>query len=299
MNCNFQIYLESKGYSYKSINRSLAELDYFKTWCLQNNLESEVLEYKDLIDFLQFLEITAKVKNITKAKYLTSIKHYYSFLCDQGIRESNPTRYIKIKGIKRKQYHTILSKEELEYLYLNYQVFDVKEEIEWCRKRNKVILGFYVFQGIDTTSLKSLNTKNVDLKTGTVHIPNTRKSKERSLKLNPLQMMDLLEYISDIREKILNQYQKETTQLFFSTGSREDIQNVLAKLKKQLSKQDPKFNCFKQIRASRITYWIKTENLRIAQYNAGHAYISSTENYKVHDTDSLALAVENFMPKLG
>ncbi len=103
-------------------------------------------------------------------------------------------------------------------------------------------------------------------------------------------------YTTTARNELIRQTEKYTDDLFLSLGSKPDLQNVLAKLSKKLKKQDRKFTGFNQIRASRITYWIQTENLREAQYRAGHKYISSTEKYKVHDIESLAMAIEKFHP---
>lgn len=293
-------YLEQLGHAEKSITRTLQELEHFKLWCKQNNQDMENMVYKDIMGYISYLQNKQGVKQITIAKYLSTLKHYYQFLITENQRNDNPIRNISIKGVKRKTYHTTFDEPELEELYLSYDTNtpQEKKDILLARKRNKAMLGLFVFQGLDSSTIKKLHPKHIDLRKGIIYVPYTRKSKERELKLNSLQMMDLMEYITSTRIELIGITEKYTDDLFLSLGKRNDLQNVLAKLSKQLKKQNPKFTGFNQIRASRITRWIQTENLRIAQYRAGHKYISSTENYKVHDIESLALAVEKFMPKI-
>src|SRR5690606_24381110 len=50
----------------------------------------------------------------------------------------------------------------------------------------------------------------------------------------------------------------------------------------------------KQIRASVITKWLKTYNLREVQYLAGHRYISSTEGYQQNDMEGLKEEIQQF-----
>lgn len=68
------------------------------------------------------------------------------------------------------------------------------------------------------------------------------------------------------------------------------------KLLGQVTKLEPKVKTLRQRRASEITHWIKTQNLREAQYRAGHRYVSSTEAYQINDLEGLAEDVERFHP---
>lgn len=52
----------------------------------------------------------------------------------------------------------------------------------------------------------------------------------------------------------------------------------------------------KQIRASVITYWLKTHNIREVQYMAGHRYIPSTERYAQDNLENLHEMIESLNP---
>jgi integrase/recombinase XerD len=51
-----------------------------------------------------------------------------------------------------------------------------------------------------------------------------------------------------------------------------------------------------QIRASVITKWLKSHNLREVQYLAGHRYISSTESYLQNDMEELIEEINQYHP---
>ncbi|MGB0870935.1 MAG: tyrosine-type recombinase/integrase [Flavobacteriales bacterium] len=299
-------YFEALGYSIKSVKRSIGEIEAYIHWCNKNEIQSEYVQYTDILKYIQYLQEERGLKQITISKYVLSIKHYYRYLIGEHIIEQNPIQHLEIKGVKKQAYHSIFTSEELELLYLNFPLSNQAQnlnsnnknidKIHLCSRRNKAMLGFFIFQGVDSATIKKLQIGDVDLRKGIVKLPQTRKSNARTLKLDSVQILELMEYISIIRNELIRQTEKYTGDLFISLGSKPDLQNVLSKLSKKLKKQDRKFTGFNQIRASRITNWIQTENLREAQYRAGHKYLSSTEKYKVHDIESLALVIERFHP---
>ena len=48
-----------------------------------------------------------------------------------------------------------------------------------------------------------------------------------------------------------------------------------------IKKTNPKMASWKIIRSTVIAEWLKTHDVRVVQYMAGHRYVSSTERYKV------------------
>jgi integrase/recombinase XerD len=56
---------------------------------------------------------------------------------------------------------------------------------------------------------------------------------------------------------------------------------------KRLKRINHKVTNVKQIRASVITNWLNSHNIREVQYMAGHRYISSTERYMQDDLENL------------
>ena len=64
----------------------------------------------------------------------------------------------------------------------------------------------------------------------------------------------------------------------------------------QVQRIEPKEKTLQPLRASVITYWIKTLNLRETQHRAGHRYVSSTEAYLINDLEGLVEDVARFHP---
>ena len=71
---------------------------------------------------------------------------------------------------------------------------------------------------------------------------------------------------------------------------------VFKALTRHIKTFDKQFNSFKQLRSSVITFWIKTHNLRKAQYFAGHRYISSTEDYLPNNLENLIDDINKLHP---
>src|SRR5690606_14559694 len=116
------------------------------------------------------------------------------------------------------------------------------------------------------------------------------------LKLESLQVLDLMEYVMKVREELLEINQKKSEQLFISSSGNNNLQNTLQLMIKKLGEMNGKVTSAKQIRASVIIYWLKNYNLREVQYMAGHRYVSSTENYLINDMEDLTDDITKYHP---
>jgi integrase/recombinase XerD len=166
------------------------------------------------------------------------------------------------------------------------------------RKRNKVILGLIVYQAVRSEELTRIQVTDVKLRTGEIMIPGTRRSNERTLKLDPAQMIDLMEYLNDTRKRILAHRGAPgpVQELFLSMEGGTNISNTLATLKKQLHQINRQVRSLDQLRASVIVHWLKQHNLRRVQIMAGHRYISSTEVYQASNLDTLKADIDKYHP---
>lgn len=192
--------------------------------------------------------------------------------CDE--LTTNPTSFLHIRGAKKKLLYKLLTFQELEDFALLYY-HDQQD------KRNYLILTFCLFQALSVSEWKNITLENIDLQKGTVFIAPRLRTNARTLQLLPMQIGALYAF--------LNGRSEPQEKLFITTP---DVQKWTLKLKKLY----PPFTDFKQIKASVITYWIQTQGLRKAQYNAGHRYISSTESYLGNDLKSLQENLEQFHP---
>ncbi len=177
-------------------------------------------------------------------------------------------------------------------------------------KRNKIILGLLIYQGLTTEELHQLEPDHLRLKQGKITVPGNRRRNSRILDLKPFQILELHEYINETRLAILSEITtpkparkpnklnktRLKDQLLVSINGSENIKNSLLHLFKAIRKTFPDIQNPKQIRASVIIAWLKTYNLRQVQYFAGHKYISSTERYQLNNLDSLKSKLEKCHP---
>lgn len=201
--------------------------------------------------------------------------------------------------------YDILNRQELDNLYHNYTLPDDTSKDKnqnWfkakvlAQKRNKVVLGLLLYQGLDSKDFKLLTVADIKLREGKVYIPGTRRSNEREIKLEALQIMDLMEYLLKTRNEILTLTGKSSEQLFISIGSSEKFNNILHYLIKRLHLINGKVSLFKQLRASVIVHWLKLYNLRQVQYLAGHRYVSSTEQFLVNEMEGMIEDIDKYHP---
>jgi len=301
----FADYLLSKGHTTQTVATEQRELARFMVWCDQENMEPEEAGYRDLLAYVQSLRKRGTVKPITLQKYMGTLKHFFAWQVKTGKRDDNPAIDIDIQDIQRKVLQVMLTRQELERIYQSYGTKELKEEQQaqnWAKasalatKRNKAILGLLVFQGLTSHEIAALTVKSLELRAGKVHVEGGRRHNARSLTLEAAQVLDLMEYTLSVRGELLKLSGKNSEALFVSVGSGSALHNTLNKLLLQITKLEPKVKTLQQLRASVITHWIKTLNLREAQHRAGHRYVSSTEAYLINDLEGLAEDVARFHP---
>lgn len=299
----FTQYLLYRGYSTSTTKRYVKDAEMFIKWAAKENVQIEEVSYSDVLHYIQSKRNHVKQRTISTT--VNSLKHYYNYLSTINQDIENPTTQIQIKGVKRKTLYHILSKQELESLYNNFELPDGNSKYKnqnWFKtsqlasKRNKVILGLIIYQGLGSVELGRMTEKDIKLREGKIYIAGTRKSNERELKLEAHQILDTMEYTLKTRNEILTRQNKTSEILFVSVGKSDRINNIINKLIKKLNKQNSKITSVKQIRASVITHWLKNYNLRQVQYMAGHRYVSSTEAYFVNDLDDLQEDITKFHP---
>jgi site-specific recombinase XerD len=299
---DFTKYLLKKNYSDTTIGSFIADVRKFKAWLEKENMEIENIGYNDIASYLQSF---GNITQHTKGCYLRGVKQYFNFLIQQEERKDNPTEFIQLKGLKRKTLYDILNRQELDKLYSSYTLADETSKDKnqnWfkakllARQRNKVVLGLLLYQGLDSKDFKLLTVKDIKLREGKVYVPGTRRSNEREIKLEAMQIMDVMEYLTKTRNEILKLTNKESEQLFVSIGSSDKFNNILHYLIKSLQQINPKVTLFKQLRASVIVHWLKLYNLRQVQYMAGHRYVSSTESFLVNEMDGMIEDIDKYHP---
>ena len=248
----------------------------------------ESIDYKTFLKYVEELKKT-KIKINTLQSYIGNLKIYFNYLQEENYRADNPIQNINIKGRIKTVVSNVLTADELEDLYYSYET----KNQDIARKRNKIMIGLLVYQGIKVNELEQLKEEHIELYKGKIHIPRTTKSNGRTLELKPWQLMEMMEYIQQIRPQLAP---KNEENLFTSSYGNSNLNNVMSRINKELKLINYSYQNAIQIRNSVIVNWLKQYNLRKAQYLAGHRYISSTEHYKQDNLESLHEMINTFHP---
>ncbi len=284
----FDYYLMNKRLAEATRIAIIKQVNTFHQWVESESIPDVTeVSYNDIMAFIKHCSKDGNVQK-TIALKLGFLNHYFLWLIKEGEMRENPVSNIVIQGIKRKKLHNHFKREQLDELYSNYLPMDLSG------MRNKVIFGMVVYQALRVDEITNLTVKDVKFKEGKITIASGRKTNGRTLKLEPYQIVDLMEYMSDARQTLLWETEKDTDLLFITES--ESLYNTFQHILSQLKKQDKQVKDWKQLRASVISHWVTQNGLRKAQYLAGHKFISSTEEYKQQDLDELMAEINQFHP---
>jgi len=286
----FNEYLIIKGHAKSTAAGMIKVIARFKNWLTQENLAEETINHNDVMAYVNTLKKQG-IKQRTIQQYVGIIKTYYTFLQNEKKTiTNNPVVSLKIQGVKRRELYDLFTEEELDQIHKNYQGETP------IKRRNKVVLGLIIYQGLKTEELAAIEPEDLKLREGKIEIQGGRKSNPRKIELKSFQIIDLQDYIYVTRKEILSIRKTATKKLFMSLGESDRFNNLMFKLMKELKKQNSRIKTVKQIRASVITNWLKIHPLRKAQYLSGHRYINSTEMYQVGNIEELKTAIEKYHP---
>ena len=286
----FTAYLESKEFSRATQGLYLLKTEMFLKWVGKEDVQ---ITKPDILDYLEYLKNRKKNRNTTRVNVLIAIRHYFAYLFENDYIVTNPAALLKIRGTQVKRIYHIYTNDDLEELYDHYYNIYIRgfeankywgnateAYIRLKRERNYVALGILIYQGIMANELKNIKIDDINLQKATLKIASSKQAKERTLPLKAAQMGTLINYIQNIRPQLnTDEYLFDFEHLSFNDFTKH--------LTHQIRKIERNFLNFRQIRASVITHWLQTKDLRKTQYLAGHRSIQATENYQPNNLESL------------
>ena len=283
---DFTIFRLQLGYSEKSIQTQNHYIKHFKDWCITQNINFEKITYSQVLQFIDH-ERERGILNQSIINAVNAIRVYFDYLQESGTVRQNIIKRVKIRNRGKKTFPDTLVPQQLEDLYRNFVNMPEwehrsKNEKE-LHKRNIVLLGLLVYQGLTSGEIAKLETNHINLMEGKIYIPSSRKSNARTLKLQSNQILPFKTYIEEFTPK---------PYLFPSQKHTDLVSNII----QQAKKLEPKIINSRQIRSSVIMNWLKSNNIRQVQYMAGHRSIVSTEEYRNQDLTDLSKQLELFHP---
>lgn len=291
----FKSYLEKERFSKSSIKTYTFQAEKFMEWMENNGHEFINFDYKKAVTYVAYLQKRHTNIRTINGK-IAGTRQYFNFLVEKCECAENPFTELLVKGDKtKKMLQNILSSDELEDLYYSYPTdMDMRRSGQLADKRNKVMIGLMVYQGLSTTDMKRLQNEHVQPQKGKIYIPSGKIGGRRELPLMPWQVMELLEYINEIRPELSRRKGTQGEELFPVTNSR--LTDTVANIIKKLRKVNHKVKNIHQIRASVIVNWLSKHNLRKVQIMAGHRRISTTEKYVQENLQQLQQIIATYHP---
>ena len=296
-------YLEGKDHATITAARYIKVVEGFLGWlkiCDEQTTKPDVLRYLEHLKNKGF-------QNATRQNHLFALNHYFTFLYQSGQICTNPCIFLKIRGTNKRKLHKIYTFEELEQIFDNYrQLFAHgndryrSEYAALCKERNVAILSVLIYQGVITSEIERIQIEDLDFMKATIKIRGGRYGMDRIFPLKAAQIGMLLHYLQKTRPQLEKYHTTETDKLFLALGKKETDDGRLGGALKTISQNiksiDKHFFNFGQIRASVISFLIKTHGLRKAQYLAGHRHIFSTESYLPNDLGDLTDSIDKLHP---
>jgi integrase/recombinase XerD len=292
---DFTEYLLQNQYSESTIRVHILRIERLKNWLKEQGIAENGLTYANLLRYAKYLQTEKKYERASTNNELRAVKLYYDFLMEVEEVMENPAEGMAIRGTRTKAIGNLLEEEELEDLYYSYETKHYDTFFHATKRRDKVVVGLMVFQGVTAIELHHLQEEYVQLHKGKIDMPSTRRSNARTLKLQPAQMMELMEYVKEVRPYLAKRSADQNPEKFIF-GNIDQIHSITSRILKNLKKINHKVTSCSQIRTSIIVNWLENHSLRKVQCMAGHRYISSTEKYLQDDLENLHEMVNNFHP---
>lgn len=286
----FEEYFYARGYKLNTVRIHRNNLNHFNRWCEVNNVNPKTATLNELYDYQDANRTKGEGAGTLSSRRKT-LEFYYHFTK----RKINPALLVRLEKRERTLPKNMLSEEHLLNIYMS---MDVKT---LTKKRDKVMLGLALFQGLKRADIDLLEIQHIDFEKNRILVPATHRSNKRYIPIKTFQKQELQQYVYELHPQLLKEAKKDTSKLFFSMGSGEKINNVLSMMVSDIKFNNPYFISFQQVAQSRISIWVKEFGLRETQYLSGMKYPTSVERYVTKNTDSLKnkLTFVHPMDRLG
>ncbi|WP_310554485.1 site-specific integrase [Flavobacterium sp.] len=257
----------------------------------KNNKNADKYDYQKVMQYIEIVRNEHSVSNVKRV--IASIKKYYDYLIEIGKRKDNPARAIRIRDGKENpiQLQDLFTEKELQILLVPRI-----ERYPFLIKKNKIIMGLLVHQGLRLGEIENIKLNDLDLEKATIQIHKTGITNARNLPLKAEQILLLYEFISKDRNKLKTWRNDENALLLGKLGTpitKEDVDYLISTYQKQSKKRLTSTTIRQSVIANLL---IKNNDLRVVQYFAGHKSPDTTEKYRQTGLNALKTAIDKLHP---
>ena len=290
---NYANYLRfEKNASENTIEAYVSDLQKLQNFAEQNlaSVTPITISYEHLQEFLyQVSKINYSER--TQARWISSIKGFFSFLLEDELREENPSALLETPKLGLYLPDT-LSLEEIEKL------ISATEENTDLAKRNRCMIEVLYGCGLRVSELTELQISNINFKENYLKIQG-KGDKVRFVPLADYTADFIKNYINNIRSKQKINPKHSDILFLNSRGAQISRQMVFLIIKEIVRKADIQKNISPHtFRHSFATHLLQNgADLRFIQEMLGHSSITTTEIYTHLNTEELHETILKYHPR--
>ena len=290
---NYANYLRfEKNASENTIEAYVSDLQKLQDFAEQNlmNITPITISYEHLQEFLyQVSKINYSER--TQARWISSIKGFFSFLLEDELREDNPSALLETPKLGLYLPDT-LSLEEIEKL------ISATEENTDLAKRNRCMIEVLYGCGLRVSELTELQISNINFKENYLKIQG-KGDRVRFVPLADYTADFIKNYINNIRSKRKINPKHSDILFLNSRGAQISRQMVFLIIKEIVRKAGIQKNISPHtFRHSFATHLLQNgADLRFIQEMLGHSSITTTEIYTHLNTEELHETILKYHPR--
>ena len=290
---NYANYLRfEKNASGNTIEAYVSDLQKLQNFAEQNlvSVTPITISYEHLQEFLyQVSKINYSER--TQARWISSIKGFFSFLLEDELREDNPSALLETPKLGLYLPDT-LSLEEIEKL------ISATEENTDLAKRNRCMIEVLYGCGLRVSELTKLQISNINFKENYLKIQG-KGDKVRFVPLADYTADFIKNYINNIRSKQKINPKHSDILFLNSRGAQISRQMVFLIIKEIVRKAGIQKNISPHtFRHSFATHLLQNgADLRFIQEMLGHSSITTTEIYTHLNTEELHETILKYHPR--
>ena len=290
---NYANYLRfEKNASENTIEAYVSDLQKLQNFAEQNlaSVTPITISYEHLQEFLyQVSKINYSER--TQARWISSIKGFFSFLLEDELREDNPSALLETPKLGLYLPDT-LSLEEIEKL------ISATDENTDLAKRNRCMIEVLYGCGLRVSELTELQISNINFKENYLKIQG-KGDKVRFVPLADYTADFIKNYINNIRSKQKINPKHSDILFLNSRGAQISRQMVFLIIKEIVRKAGIQKNISPHtFRHSFATHLLQNgADLRFIQEMLGHSSITTTEIYTHLNTEELHEMILKYHPR--
>jgi len=282
-----------KTYSSKTFNGNLYHIRRFTDYYPAGKAAKAT--YVEVLQYIEYLRKNFDLHPKTLKHCLYAVKIYFNWLIETGQRNDHPCSEIQLKDmINRKiQVDKLYGSQALERFFETVCQSKRKHRLD---SRNKIIVSLLIYQALTVTEIAELTTDDVNLEKGEIHIKAQYHQLSRTLPLKAKQVLLFYNYLNDDRPKQAAFAQEPSPYFILGQYGEKINPHGISKMINEYRPAHEKIQPEK-IRQSVIANLLANEHdTRIVQVFAGHRRISTTEQYRKNEMETLRTSVNQYHP---